>query len=136
MIIPAVVPHWKRKCGQNDQLLSNIITPTDEAFALWTIKVRLQTWITKSQEKEYTPQKLGKVRGLHYSTTYMRAFYDIHQAVKQIRQNKHRAMWEVAFQKQCLDANAISNEHEIHGGDGIDVKHGYIDIPMDYSDDE
>ena len=45
-------------------------------------------------------------------------------------------MWEVAFQKQCLDANALSNEHETHGGDGIDVKHGYIDIPMDYSDDE
>jgi hypothetical protein len=65
VIIPAVVPHWKRKCGQNDQLLSKVITPTDDAFALWTIKVRLQSWITKAQEKEFTPQKLGKVRGRH-----------------------------------------------------------------------
>ena len=65
VIIPAVVPHWKRKCGQNDQLLSKIITPSDEAFALWTVKVRLQSWITKAQEKEFTPQNLGKVRGRH-----------------------------------------------------------------------
>ena len=136
VIIPAVVPHWKRKCGQNDQLLSTIITPTDEAFALWTIKVRLQSWITKAQEKVVAPQKLGKVRGQHYSTTDMRAFYDIHQAVKDIRQNQYSNVWEIAFQKQCLTVDALSNEHPHHGGDESDEKYGKIDIPMDYSDDE
>jgi hypothetical protein len=139
-ILPAIVPLWKKRNGLMNNLLSNAVTPTDEAFTLWTLQIRLQSWEKRAMETVPTPRKVGKVLGQkHYSVAEMRAFADIHTEIKAIRASAINTQWEQEF-IHMMNVNSqtknttVSNQEDVHS---IEQSHAReFEIPMDYSDEE
>jgi hypothetical protein len=143
-LLPAFVPAWKRNGIQMEKYMSEIITPSDEAFTMWLIQLRHDQWNVKAKEKHPASNKRGKQKGQHCSTTEMRSYKILHQHIVSVRKFGHNKEWELELQKQFLAGNKkqsfqngkiSTDSNDEYDEDSVD-DNSDNDIPMDDSDND
>jgi hypothetical protein len=95
-MLPAITRPFRKQDVMTNSLVSEVVSSSDEAFALISIKYKVQYWAKKGQEELETSNKSHEKSPL--SDNQIAEYYTLFESVKEMRSNEETGKeWDQAF---------------------------------------